>query len=306
MTPAPHAAQVEARPVTDTPLVTIGLPVYNSERYLTQSLDSLLGQTYSAFVLVISDNASTDRTASICQAYAAADSRVRYFRNAENIGNPRNFDRVFALTTTRYLKWSTSDDFWAPTFLERAMEIMERDPSIALCYPQTYFVDAAGGNLTPYEDGLHLLEEDPAARFRKLLGSIRRVHQHLGLIRMSCLRETHLHGAHVASDRNLLAELSLYGKFYELPERLFYRRFHEGSGSWKRGDAAHDAKYYHAARARTGGLRAWPAHRGFFAAVSASPLPLRSKVGLYGYLLRRMSWDRRALLGELRYKLGGR
>ncbi len=297
--------QGAAPEVSSVPPVTIGLPVYNSERYLKQSIDSLLSQTYSHFVLVISDNASTDHTADICQAYAASDSRVQYFRNEANIGNPRNFNRVFALTKTKYLKWSTGDDFWAPTFLERALEVMESDPSIALCYPKAWLVDASGGNARPYDDVLHLLENDPATRFRRLIASIRLAHQHLGVIRMDCLRRTHLLRVHVASDINLLAELSLYGKFYELPERLFYRRFHETSGSWKRGDRAHDAKYYHAAKARSGGMRMWQGQLGFFSAVSSSPLPPRAKLALYGHLLRRMNWNRGALVTELRDKLRG-
>src|SRR5262245_17070637 len=104
-------------PMPASPLVTIGLPVYDSERYVRQSLDSLLAQTYSNFVLIICDNASNDSTGDICRAYAAADSRVKYYRNESNIGNPGNFNRVASLTSTKYLKWSTSDDFWAPTFV---------------------------------------------------------------------------------------------------------------------------------------------------------------------------------------------
>ena len=89
----------------DKPLVTIGLPVYNSEKYLRQSLESLLAQTYSNLVLIISDNASTDGTADICASYAQVDSRIKYYRNAENIGLPRNFNQIARLTETKYLKW---------------------------------------------------------------------------------------------------------------------------------------------------------------------------------------------------------
>lgn len=285
--------------MTSSPLVTIGLPVYNSERYVKQSLDSLLAQTYTDFALVISDNASTDGTADICKQYAARDSRVKYFRNEVNIGNPRNFNRVAELTTTPYLKWSTADDFWAPTFVERALEIMERDSSIALCYPQAALVDADGGNPTNYDDVLHLVQDDPVDRFLTLITRIKLAHQHLGLIRMSYLRQTHLLGAYVGSDINLLAELTLYGKFYELPQRLFFRRFHKDSGSWKRGDAKHEARRYHAAGMRKATFRTWRSHMRFFSAVSASPLPLRSKMRLYPLLMRRMIWSRRDLANEL-------
>ena len=285
--------------MTESPIVTIGLPVYNSEKYLEQSLKSLLAQTYRNFVLIISDNASTDDTGLICKKYADADPRIRYFRNDVNIGNPRNFNRVFELTSTPYLKWSTADDFWEPTFLERAMGIMERDPAIALCYPQADLVDAEGGNPQNYDDVLHLVQDDPEVRFLTLIQSIKLAHQHLGVIRMSCLRNTHLLGTFVASDINLLAELALYGKFFELPERLFHRRFHKDSGSWKRGDAAHEARRYHASGARQVPLTRWRRHMAFFSAVSRGPLPMRSKLRIYRFLLQHFVWDRQELTADL-------
>ena len=147
-----HTERVGNMNATTSPKVTIGLPVYNSERYLSESLDSLLGQTYRDFILIINDNASTDGTAEICQRYVEADPRIRYFRNDINIGNPRNFNRVFELTTTPYLKWSTADDYWAPTFLEKAIKVMEQDPTIVLCYPQAILVDANGENPQNYDD----------------------------------------------------------------------------------------------------------------------------------------------------------
>ena len=280
-------------------LITVGLPVYNSERYLRQSLDSLLAQTFPDFILIISDNASTDGTAQICQQYAAADSRIRYTRNETNIGNPRNFNRVAGLADTKYLKWSTADDFWEPSFLERALEVMERDATIALCYPQAVLVDANGRNAKNYDDVLHLVQADPADRFVALLNKIKLAHQHLGLIRMADLRRTHLLGAYTASDINLLAELTLYGKFFELPHRLFFRRFHQDSGSWKRGDPEHEARRYHASGARHTGFNKWRRHRGFFVAVCNSPLPFKSKVRLFRYLGQRLIWDRRDLRAEL-------
>jgi len=284
--------------MTKTPLVTIGLPVYNSERYLANSLDSLLAQTYRDFVLIISDNASTDGTTEICRKYVAADDRVKYFRNDANIGNPRNFNRVFELAQTKYLKWSTADDFWGPTFLEAALEVMEREPDIALCYPQAFLVDSDGSNPKPYNDTLHLMDDAPEQRFLSLLRRIKLAHQHLGLVRMSCLRATHLLGTQVGSDITLLAELTLYGKFYELPQRLFYRRFHEKSGSWKRGDAKHEAALYYGTNDRMR-LKQWRTHMGLFAAVHRAPLSAAARWRLYGYLARRMGWDAAELSHEL-------
>jgi len=285
--------------MAESPLITVGLPVYNSERFLRQSLDSLLGQTYADFVLIISDNASTDTTADICRHYAAADSRIRYFRNETNIGNPRNFNRVADLATTRYLKWSTADDLWAPSFLEMALDVMEGDSTLALCYPRAVIVDADGGNPVDYDDVLHLVQDDPASRFLALIDTIKLAHQHLGLIRMAHLAQTHRLGTHVGSDINLLAELALYGKFYELPQHLFFRRMHKDSGSWKRGDRDHEARRYHGAGRRNPKMTRWPTHLAWFRAVGRSPLPFMARAGLYAQLTRRMMWDRRRLAAEL-------
>src|SRR5688572_7662493 len=125
----------------ECPKVSIGLPVYNGENYLSQALDSLLGQTYSDFELIISDNGSTDRTQEICRAYAIKDRRVRYFRSATNRGAAWNFNNVFALSSGKYFKWAAHDDICAPEFLERCLEVLECDPGIVVCFPKTMQMD---------------------------------------------------------------------------------------------------------------------------------------------------------------------
>lgn len=285
--------------MTTTPPLTIGLPVYNSERYLVCSLDSLLGQTYGDFRLIISDNASTDRTPDICRDYAGRDKRIVYSRNPANIGLSPNFNRVFALSESKYFKWATADDYWAPTMLERAVEIMESDDRIALCYPKTTLVDAEGGNPVPYEDNLHLISDSPRERFIQLLERIRLSHQHLGVSRASMLKHTHMLGEHVGSDINLLAELVLYGRFYEIPERLFFRRFHKDSSSWARNDDAHQARRYHAATSPLMMLATWRQHGAFFRAVRGAPIAFGDRLSLYRYLARRLRWDRARLAREL-------
>jgi glycosyltransferase involved in cell wall biosynthesis len=80
--------------MSTAPRLTVGLPVYNGENYLAQSLEALLGQTYTDFELLISDNTSTDDTASICAQYQAADPRIRYIRQPRNIGCAPNHNFV--------------------------------------------------------------------------------------------------------------------------------------------------------------------------------------------------------------------
>src|SRR5690242_6344650 len=102
---------------TTSPKVSIGLPVYNGERFLAEAIDSVLAQTFTDFELIISDNASTDRTPEICKAYAEKDSRIRYYRNEENQGASWNFNRVFELSRGMCFQWLAHDDYIAPGFL---------------------------------------------------------------------------------------------------------------------------------------------------------------------------------------------
>src|SRR5690606_4946715 len=109
---------------------SIGLPVYNAQAYLAHALDSLLGQTYRDFELVISDNASTDRTEAICRDYAARDARVRYVRQAENQGANWNFNEVFRLARGELFKWAASDDLCEPTLMEKCVAVLDARPDV--------------------------------------------------------------------------------------------------------------------------------------------------------------------------------
>src|SRR2546426_6424374 len=120
--------------------VSIGLPVFNCDPLLRQAVDSLLTQTYSDFELVISDNASTDGTEAICREYAAKDHRVRYYRGERNRGAVWNWNRVFELSGGEYFKWAAHDDLCAPDYVERCVEVLDRDPSVVLCYAETVLI----------------------------------------------------------------------------------------------------------------------------------------------------------------------
>ena len=99
------------------PKVSIGLPVYNGDEFLEKAIESILGQSFTDFELIISDNASTDKTALICQTYAARDARIRYYRNATNIGGANNGNRTFLLAQGQYFRWAAHDDLCAPELI---------------------------------------------------------------------------------------------------------------------------------------------------------------------------------------------
>src|ERR1700758_5314726 len=127
-----------------SPSLTIGMPIYNAERFLAKTLDCFLRQTFTDFELIISDNASTDSTEEICHEYARRDRRIRYFRNEKNMGAGWNFRRVYSMATGKYYKQAAHDDFIEPTFLERCIAALEADPGLALAHTRTRTVSPTG------------------------------------------------------------------------------------------------------------------------------------------------------------------
>src|SRR5207245_725070 len=110
------------------------MPVRNGEKYVRQAIESILAQTFSDWELVICDNASTDATEAICREYAARDPRVRYSRNAENLGPAGNHARCFELSRGRYFRWHAHDDLLHPQYLEKCVEVLDWDASVVNCH----------------------------------------------------------------------------------------------------------------------------------------------------------------------------
>jgi glycosyltransferase involved in cell wall biosynthesis len=209
----------------NSPKLSIGLPVYNGEKFIQAALDSLLAQTFTDFELIISDNASTDNTEAICRAYAAQDKRIRYYRNNENIGCARNFNRVFELATGEYFKWAAHDDLHAPDFLMKCMEVLEEDPTIILCHSHVYFIDEAGDFLQKYDITIKADSPKNYERFHELLTK-HFCYQMYGVIRSDALKKIPPMGSYGNADGIFLLRLCLVGKFYEIPEYLFFARSH--------------------------------------------------------------------------------
>lgn len=112
--------------------ITVGVPVFNGAHMLDECLELLAAQTFTDFVVLIYDNASTDRTAEIAQSWAMRDPRFRYFRQPHNKGATQNFLDVLAAADTPYFLWRAYDDLSSTNFLEVAYTIMQRRPQTKL------------------------------------------------------------------------------------------------------------------------------------------------------------------------------
>jgi glycosyltransferase involved in cell wall biosynthesis len=201
----------------------VGLPVYNGQPYLEEAIESLLTQTYAHLELIISDNASTDGTEAICREAVRRDPRVRYLRQAENIGAPRNWNAVAREARGEYFKWASANDRCTPELLEKCIAELESDPAVVLCYGKTQLVDEEGQPIEVYPDDRGMEQRRPSERFAHALGiGLNNAQQ--GVIRTSTLMDTRLDRPFPAGDIALMAELALLGGFRLLDDVLLYRR----------------------------------------------------------------------------------
>jgi len=208
------------------PKVSIGVPVFNGEKFLPRALECLLRQDYEDFELIVSDNASTDATETICREFAAKDSRIRYYRNETNIGLSRNYNRVFSLARGEFFKWMSHDDECHPSLLRRCLETFEQtSPATVLVFARTEIIDENGmvKHLSP--DNISCSSQKPFKRLVRVLWSSSFGHSLWGLIRSDALRQTRLMGV-IEADHVLLGELALLGQLVEIPEVLYRLRRH--------------------------------------------------------------------------------
>lgn len=210
-----------------TALVTIVLPVYNGANFLTEAVDSLLGQSFTDFELLLSDNASTDKTWSICKKFAKRDQRVKLHRFDRNMGASVNFSHHIPAVESKYVKWAAHDDLLRPTYLESCIDVLEADPAFVLCHTGTRLI-LADGEEKGIESVLPDLDsDDPSLRFSSMV-----IFPHLctsvfGVFRTEVFQQTRLLEPYVGSDRVLLSEVAMRGKIGTVLQDLFLNRRHD-------------------------------------------------------------------------------
>ena len=215
------------------PRLSIGLPVYNGEDYLAESLDALLGQSFEDYELIIADNASTDGTADICHQYAKQDSRIRYLRQPRNIGLAANRQTLIEEARCELFKEASHDDLYARDLLKCCVDALDAYPQVVLAHSWTAAIDGAGNVTQALEYPLATDSPSAPERFRAVLmgpgGADRGLIQAddgYGVIRTEVLRKVPPLGSYYHADRVLWAEIALYGPFYQARNWLYFRRDH--------------------------------------------------------------------------------
>ena len=211
--------------MNSVPRLSIGLPVYNGENYLAESLDALLGQSYDDFELIISDNASTDGTADICRQYMRQDSRINYVRQPRNIGCAPNHNFVVEQSRGELFKWASHDDLYARDLLERCVEALDEYPHVVLAHSWTAMIDSSRAVTKAVKYPLATASLRAPERFRSALFD-KGGDDDGGVIRMDILRRARPHDSYHHADRTIVTEIGLHGPFYQVPDWLYFRRDH--------------------------------------------------------------------------------
>lgn len=279
------------------PRLSIGLPVYNGEDYLAESLDALLGQTYEDFELIISDNASTDGTGDICRRYEKKDSRIRYIRQPENIGAAPNHNFVFERSRGELFKWASGDDLYAYDLIEGCVAALDEHPDVVLAHSWTAAIDGTAKITQALPYHLDTGSTQASVRFRSMLfqagendHGLIRADDEYGVIRSRVLRRVRLHGSYYNADRVFTAGLALHGRFHQTPEWLYFRRDHDDRAAhaqpttrkWCANlDPRRASRLRHPA-ARLVAEYIW----GYITAIQEAPLSAADRLECYGILAR--------------------
>jgi glycosyltransferase involved in cell wall biosynthesis len=271
----------------ERPTLSIGLAVYNGQNYIREALDSILGQTFRDFELIISDNASTDETGDICKEYQAKDSRIKYHRNESNIGGANNENLTAKLAIGKYFRWAAHDDVCAPALFEKCIQVLEENPNLVLCHTQ--IVEVLEGVQRNAANNAPIGEKPrPYQRFIELSNRNHSCEATYGIVRTEILRKTRLQLNYTDSDRTLLSELSLYGPFHQIQEPLFFKRYHAKNAylDWRTRMAWFTSSF-------EGKIvfPNWMQFFDYFTTINRVSLPLYDKVRCYLHMLGPWLWN---------------
>ena len=283
-----------------SPLVSIGLPVYNGEKYLSSAIESILAQTFRDFELIICDNASTDETREICRGYMEKDHRIRYFRHKRNIGATSNFNSCLALSSGEYFKWAAHDDMLHPDFLARCVDALDADPKAVLCQSLVEYIDENGKSFGIYDSCLAGADSSEASeRFRALVLLPHPFNEIFGLIRCQALVESIQLGNFSFADRPLLAELALRGRFIQIHKPLLMIREHTGRATRAMTRPQDLLSFNDPQRAGQIDLPTWRCYGEYFQVVAKDLRDRTIRLRCYKHLLRwwfvNLNWARMAV-----------
>jgi glycosyltransferase involved in cell wall biosynthesis len=206
-------------------LVSIGLPVYNGEADLPRALHSLTTQTHRNLEIIISDNASTDATPDICRHFAARDPRIRYRRQAQNIGGAANFEYVLRQATGPFFMWAACDDWWASDFVRANLLCLLQNPRHIASMSALKYADGDRFVSMPFirRADTRPLIGSVAANVRHYVANSGMNSRFYALFRRDVLLKCLPFESYTAADNALIVRTLAFGTYGEVRRVLFHR-----------------------------------------------------------------------------------
>ena len=208
------------------------MPVYNEEQFIEEAIVSILNQDYENLELIISDNASTDRTKEICMNYSEKDSRIRFYSRDATTDSTTNFNYVASLAKGDFFMWASGHDTRDTTFISRCVAALERSDSIVLCYSDATWIDKNGKKIGFENSDLDTVGMSKIERIKKVFWNLGYAYPIYGVFRKDALNITLPYQKILGPDIVLLSELSAIGEFARLQEPLFNIRKLSDYGNW--------------------------------------------------------------------------
>src|SRR3989304_7503947 len=220
--------------------VSIGLPVYNGEKFIEKKIKSIISQTFKDFELIISDNSSTDMTPTICQNYAKVDNRIKFFRQSKNIGAVANFNFVLQESKGDYFMWAAVDDIILPNFIEKNFQVLEKNPNIVCSISKIKLFGETTDNLKPKSDdsiitklfkkiktNFGYLDTYPASgpykkRIKEYLKNLPHNQIFYGMYRTDLIKKSHIRNSFLWCEGCTILNLLKFGELHVVEEVLFY------------------------------------------------------------------------------------
>jgi glycosyltransferase involved in cell wall biosynthesis len=268
-----------------TPTVSIGVPAYNSARYLEQTLAALRDQDLRDIEVIVCDNGSTDATPQIAQRFVDADDRFRLVRLDRNIGMPRNYNRVLLAARSPLFMWNASDDRVRPGHLAACVDALDRHPEADVAFSHVAYIDSAGrisGRME--DDGLDFLTPGPAERARTFL--TRDVYQAIGygaVMRTEFIRGIGGMPVYFSSDVALGVRMALRSRWVQVDDQLYEARRHEAqSNKLRTADIADQSRIIDPDRPRRYALPEWYLTYRLVREALGAPVPVTERVRALG------------------------
>ena len=204
------------------PRVTVGMFVYNEEKYLSSTIESVLEQDFTDYEIIISDNASDDKTKDIALEYTKRDSRITYVRHSKNIGAIQNWNSLVTKARGEYYVPAGGHDLWSKNFLSSMVNALDRDKNAVLAYAPTIWIDERGNHLFKPTGFIDTSGSGAIARFNMIIwGNQFALY---GIYRLSALKKTRLSLQIIGAGAVLLGELAIIGSFIVVPGAIWYGR----------------------------------------------------------------------------------